>query len=492
MTPTPYGEGKTVTSIGLAMALSRLGHKSAAVLRQPSLGPVFGIKGGAAGGGRSTVEPEQEINLGLTGDIDAVGTAHNLLSAMVDNHIFHGNELDIDPQRITWQRAMDMEDRALRHISIKPENKNGVQRDDGFLITAASEIMAILSLAKNYADLKKRLGQVIIGYTRSRQPIRAAQLLTAGAMASVLRQALHPNLVQTIEGTPALIHGGAFANIAQGTASLISIMLGLQYADYSIVEAGFGSDLGAEKFVDIVARIGHLPVDAAVVIASIRALKHHGRDSQEPSRPGSEALRNGLDNLSAHIENLRILGLPPVVAINKFPNDTKDDLRQVKELCETLDVNVAVSTAFEEGSRGVEELAKLAVEAAGKASSVRPLYPLEASLEAKLETIVTRIYGGQGVDYTTSAREDLGLISELGLEGEAVCVAKTPLSLSDDPTRLGRPRNFRVTVRKIATAAGAGFNIAQMGDVVTMPGLPRRPAAEKIDIDDHGVITGLQ
>lgn len=491
MTPTPFGEGKTVTSVGLSMALNRLGHRSAVVLRQPSLGPVFGIKGGGAGGGRSTVEPMQEINLRFTGDIDAVATAHNLLAAMLDNHLFHGNELDIDPRRIVWQRTVDMDDRALRQIIIGlGGTHDGVPREDSFLITAASEIMAVVGMAVSYSDLKKRLGQMIVGYSRHGIPVSAAELNASGAMAAVLRDALQPNLVQTTEGTPALVHGGAFANVAQGTASIVSILLALQFAEFAIVEAGFGSDLGAEKFVDIVARAGGFSVDAAVVVVSVRALKHHGGDGVASSE--SEALTKGFENLDKHLENMRLLGLPAIVAVNRFPTDSADEIARVRDYCTRQNVPCEVSTVFEEGGRGAETLAERVTESCRTPHLNKPVYEIQASIQDKLNAIVTGVYGGDGVDYTSSARDDLRLISKLGLEARTVCVAKTPLSLSDDQTRLGRPRSFRPLVRHLSPASGAEFTVAYMGDIVTMPGLPKHPAAEKIDLNSEGIIEGLQ
>jgi formate--tetrahydrofolate ligase len=492
MTPTPHGEGKTVTSIGLAMALKRLGHSSVVCLRQPSLGPVFGVKGGAAGGGRSTVEPMQDVNMRLTGDIDAVGTAHNLLAAVLDNHVFHGNELNVDPRSIILPRVMDMNDRALRHIVVGlGGTKNGVPRETGFEISAASEVIAILSLSRDYADLKERLSRMIIGYTRNGDPVRAGQLNVVGAMAAVLKEAMEPNLVQTAEGTPALIHGGCFGNIAHGTTTNISIQLGQNLTDYCVVEAGFGSDLGAEKFVDIASRAGGFDVDAAVVVASIRAIKHHaGLSEEEPIQSGQD-MGAGLENLSKHVENVKSLGLMPVVALNKFPSDKSEEIRQVEEFCGTLDVLFEVSTAFEEGGLGAGALAERVVEAAGRGERAKPLYGLELSVEDKLGIIVRSIYGGDGVDFTLDARRDLKHITELDLIREPVCVAKTQLSLSDDEHKLGRPRRFKVSVRNVTAASGAGFNIVYMGDIFTMPGLPKRPAAEKIELDDTGVITGL-
>ncbi len=491
MTPTSRGEGKTVTSIGLAMGLQQLGHQSVVCLRQPSLGPVFGIKGGAAGGGKATVEPGQDINMGFTGDIDKVATAHNLLAAIVDNHLFHGNALGIDPGMVSWPHTLDIEDRSLRKIVTSLGQKHGVPREDEFVIAAASEVMAVLSLSRDYVELKERLARIIVGYTRNGLPVRAAQLGVVGAMAAVLRDALKPNLVQTSEGTPALIHGGCFGNMAHGTTSLVSILLGLQQVEYCVVEAGFGSDLGAEKFVDIAARTGGFNVDAAVVVASTRALKHHGG---APSRSGSSdlsALKQGLDNLEKHIENVGTLGMTPVVAINRFPADTQEELSLVGEFCDGKDVPWSVSTVFEEGSKGAVELSERVIEAAQKGSRARSLYSLNASLEDKLDTIVRTMYGGAGVDYTVDARRDIKRIDELDHANRPVCVAKTPLSLSDEQARIGRPRGFTTIVRKISIAGGAGFNVAYMGDIVTMPGLPRHPAAELIDLTDDGLVKGL-
>lgn len=493
MSPTPFGEGKTVTSIGLSMGLNKLGHRSVVCLRQPSLGPVFGIKGGAAGGGKSTVEPMENINMGFTGDIEAIGAAHNLLAAMLDNHLFQGNELGIDWRTISWRRAIDMNDRALRRTIIGLGGKrDGVPREDGFIITAASEVMAILCLAKDYPDLKERLGRIIVGYTKDGKPVQARQLKAVGAMAAILRDALEPNLAQTSEGSPALIHGGPFGNIAHGTASLVSILLGLCLADYCVVEAGFATELGAEKFVDIVSRTGGFNVDAAVIVATVRALRHHGGAAKEKlNSPDVGAVKRGLGNLGKHIENIRTFGPMPVVAINKFQSDTKEELQLVEQFCSSQGVPFALSTAFEEGGEGAVELAERAAETANKGYKSTPIYPLEAPIEHKLEAIVKDLYGGTGVEYTFDARKDLERIAALGLVNEPVCVAKTPLSLSDDPTRLGRPREFTALVRRLEVAAGVGFNIAYMGDVVTMPGLPKRPAAENIALTDDGIITGL-
>ncbi|HYB67241.1 MAG TPA: formate--tetrahydrofolate ligase [Candidatus Acidoferrales bacterium] len=493
MTPTPLGEGKTVTAIGLGMGLSKLGHQSVVCLRQPSLGPVFGIKGGAAGGGKSTVEPMQSINMGFTGDINAIGVAHNLLAAVIDNHLFQGNELGIDWRTINWPRTMDMNDRSLRGTVIGLGGKtNGIPRQDGFIITAASEVMAILCLSRDYADLKERLGRITIGYTRDGKPIHATDLKVVGAMAAVLKEAMEPNLVQTVEGTPALIHGGPFANIAHGTASLISIQLGLSLADYCVVEAGFASDLGAEKFVDIACRVGELNVDAAMIVASVRALRYHGGATKaELNQPNPDAVRKGLGNLGKHIENVRTLGPMPIVALNKFRDDTEEEIRLVERFCKDQGIPFATSTAYEEGGQGSVELARQAADAAKRGQRSRPLYPLEAPIEQKVEAIARDIYGAVGVDYSQDAKKDLQRLNSLGLVNQPVCVAKTPLSLTDDSNKIGRPREFNVLVRRVHAATGAGFNITLMGDIVLMPGLPKVPAAENIKLNDEGMITGV-
>jgi len=493
MTPTPWGEGKTVTAIGLGMGLSKLGHRSVVCLRQPSMGPVFGIKGGAAGGGKSTVEPMQSINLGFTGDINAIGIAHNLLAAVIDNHLFQGNELGIDWRTINWPRTMDMNDRSLRSTVIGLGGKaDGIPRQDGFIITAASEVMAILCLSRDYADLKERLGRITIGYTRDGKPIHAANLKAVGAMASVLKEAIEPNIVQTIEGTPVLIHGGPFANIAHGTASLISIKLGLSLADYCVVEAGFASDLGAEKFVDIACRVGDLNVDAAMIVASVRALRYHGGATKtELNQPNPDAVRKGLSNLGKHIENVRTLGPMPIVALNKFRDDAEDEITLVESFCKGQGIPFAISTAYEEGGQGAVELARQAADAAKRSQRSKPLYPLEAPIEQKVEAIARDIYGASGVDYSQDAKKDLQRLNSLGLVNQPVCMAKTPLSLTDDPNKIGRPREFNVLVRRVHAATGAGFNITLMGDIVLMPGLPKVPVAENIKLDDDGTITGV-
>ena len=494
MTPTPHGEGKTVSSIGLAMALERLGHRSVVCLRQPSLGPVFGVKGGAAGGGKSTVEPMQEINLGLTGDIERIGSAHNLLAAMIDNHLYHGNELNIHPGTISWERVVDMNDRALRQIIVGlGKSKNGVPRETGFMISAASEVMAVLSLSKNYRDLRQSLGRIIVGYTRTGKAVRASDLKAAGAMAAILRDALQPNLVQTAEGTPALVHGGCFGNIAHGTTSLVSIMLARQLADYCIVEAGFGSDLGGEKFVDIAARAGGFDIDGAVLVASVRAIKYHsGISEEERISDSSHGIRLGLENLAKHIQNVKEFGLTPVVALNKFSTDSAEELNAVKDFCKTQGVPYSVSSAFEAGSLGAIDLAERVQEVASEGEKASPIYALDWSLEEKLNAIVRKIYGGDKVTFSDEARRETKRITLLELDEEPVCVAKTPLSLSDDPGKLGRPHGFESKVRTVEPAAGAGFNLVYMGDILTMPGLPKKPAAETIDLTTDGEIVGVQ
>ncbi len=495
MTATPAGEGKTVTSIGLSMALNRLGRSAVVCLRQPSLGPVFGVKGGAAGGGKSTVEPMQEINLRFTGDIDAIGAAHNLLSAMLDNHLFHGNALAIDPRTIGWKRAMDMNERFLRHTVIGLGGKNnGVPREDGFVITAASEVMAILCMARGYDDLKQRLGRIIVGYSREKKPARAIDLKASGAMAAILKDAMKPNLVQTAEGSPALIHGGPFANIALGTCSLTSISLALNHAEFAVVETGFATDLGAEKFFDVVSRIGGFQVDCVVTVSSVRSIASHGRNIApallEADKDTKKKLRDGLDNLGKHIENIRMFGVEPVIAINRFAADTEEELQLVKDFCQSQGVSFAVSTAFTEGSAGSLELAERAIEACAKPHTNKPVYSFKDSIQLKIERIVTLVYGGDKADYEPEAMAGIRQVEAFGLD-LPICMAKTQFSLSDDPKKLGRPRGFTATVRRTDLAAGAGFLIAHLGDIVSMPGLPVHPAAENIDIDQNGAITGV-
>ncbi len=501
ITPTPQGEGKTVTSIGLSSALNKLGHKTVVCLRQPSLGPLFGVKGGAAGGGRSTVEPMQEINMRFTGDIDAISSAHDLLSAMLDSHLFHGNELNIRPESITWKRTMDMNDRALRKINVGlGEEKGAVSRHDSFVITAASEVMAVICLSKSYADLKERIGRIIVGSNEKGNPVLARDLKASGAMGAILRDAFYPNLVQTVDETPALIHGGPFGNIATGTCSLVSIRLAQQLAEYCVVEAGFGSDLGAEKFIDIVSRLGNLKVDCAVLVVSVKALKYHGGLSQKSSSQASEStvipsdkpqLSKGLENMEKHIENIRLFGLTPVVALNKFAEDTDEEINAVAQRCEELQVHFAISTVFKDGSSGGIELAMKVVEAAARGGRPKPVYESEESMEEKLQKIVTKVYGGSGLEFTEGATKALAEISELGLEKLPICVAKTALSLSDDPRKLGRPRPFIARVTDMSISAGAGFIVAYMGEIMTMPGLPKHPVAENIQLLDDGTIIGV-
>jgi formate--tetrahydrofolate ligase len=490
MTPTAHGEGKTVVSIGLSMGLAKLGRRAVATIRQPSSGPVFGIKGGGAGGGAATLEPMQEVNLRLTGDFDAVAAAHNLLAAMVENHIFHGNELRIDPHSIVWPRTVDVEDRSLREVMVGLGEKSGVWHKSKFIITAASEVMAILCLTRGYADYKARLGRILVGYTDKGEGVTASQLGVVGSMAALTRDALLPNLVQTSEGTPALVHGGPFGNIAHGTSSLISIDLALRLGEYAVVEAGFGSDLGAEKFVDIVAGPAGLQVDAAVIVATVRALKYQGgEDNLEGPHPA--AVERGLENLAKHIENVRTLGIRPVVTVNRFTSDRDDELRLVYEFCRSEGVPYAVSSAYLDGGAGSMELARLVVEEAEKGSSAKALYDSRQSVREKVDAVVRKMYGGDGVTFTEAAESDLRRVEGLGLHGQPVCIAKTAASLSDDPTKRGRPSGFVVTAHAVEEAAGAGFNIIHMGDIVRMPGLPKSPAAERIQVSDDGVISGV-
>jgi formate--tetrahydrofolate ligase len=495
ISPTPSGEGKTVTAIGLSMAINRLGRKAVVCVRQPSLGPVFGVKGGAAGGGKATVEPMQEINLRFTGDIDAVGAAHNLLAAMVDNHIFQGNDLTLEIHSVDLNRVVDMNDRALRRIVLGLGGKSdGVPREGGFIITAASEVMAVLCMSLGYADLKRRLGRIITGFTEDSRPVTGEDLKATGAMAAILKEALQPNLVQTAEGTPALIHGGPFGNIALGTCSLSSIIFGLSHSDFAVVEAGFGSDLGGEKFFDIVSTVGGFNVDCTVIIASVKALEYHGgykgsSDSTLSSRLAS--LQKGLENLGKHIDNVQNFGIQPVVCINRFSSDTDEEVKLIQDYCKNRMIESAVSTTFEQGGEGCLELAQKIISSSEKGFRSMPLYNFEEDVETKIQKIVTKIYGGDSVEFEPESKKALSLIQKLGFSNLPICMAKTPLSLSDDPKKLGRPRNFVCTVRRLEVAAGAGFIIAHLGDIVSMPGLPKRPAAEKIEMDDAGNITGL-
>lgn len=496
--PTPAGEGKTTTTIGLGDALNRLGKKAMIALREPSLGPVFGVKGGAAGGGYAQVVPMEDINLHFTGDLHAVTAANNLLAAMIDNHIYHGNYLNIDPRRITFKRVMDMNDRQLRFIVNGLGGKaNGVPREDGFDITAASEVMAILCLSKNLEDLKERLSNIIVGYSYEGNPIKAADLKAQGAMTVLLKDAINPNLVQTLDGNPAFIHGGPFANIAHGCNTLVATKLAMKLSDIVVTEAGFGADLGAEKFLDIKCRIGDIWPDAVVIVASVRALKLHGGASKESLNVENlEALKKGIRNLEKHIENIKdIFGIPAVVAINQFPSDTQKELDYVKSFCEDKGVYAEISKVFTEGGKGGEALAYKVLELIetenGKKKKSNFLYPLDLPIKEKIEIISEKIYGASGVDYTKDAERDIKVLESLGYTKLPICMAKTQYSLSDNPNLLGRPEGFRITVRQVKVSAGAGFIVAITGEIMTMPGLSKIPAAEKIDIDKEGNIFGL-
>jgi formate--tetrahydrofolate ligase len=495
ITPTPAGEGKTTTSIGLAQGLNLLGKRATVVLREPSLGPVFGIKGGAAGGGYSQVIPMEDINLHFTGDLSAVEKAHNLLSAMIDNNIqaAEGN-LGIDPRTIAWKRVMDMNDRSLRDIVIGlGGTTQGVPRETGFDITAASEVMAILCLATGINDLKERLGNIFIGYTYAGKPVFSRDLKSQGAMAALLKDAIKPNLVQTLEGTPAIIHGGPFANIAQGTNSILATRMGLTLSDFVVTEAGFASELGAEKFFNIKSQVGKLKTNAVVIVATVRALKYHGGVKlADLGKENNEALCKGFENLDKHIENMHYYGFRPVIAINRFTSDTDAEIELVKTYCEEHNVRVAVNTAWADGGKGAVELAEAVMDAAGACTDCfTPLYDLSWPLEKKIETITTLMYGAKNVEYTLEAREQMKKISELGLDNLAVCIAKTQKSLSDDQTRRNRPRDFTIRIRKVEISSGAGFIVPIAGSIMRMPGLPTTPSAEKIDIDENGQISGL-
>ena len=492
--PTPAGEGKTTTTIGLADGLSRLKHNVVVALREPSLGPVFGVKGGAAGGGYAQVVPMEDINLHFTGDFHAIGAANNLLAAMLDNHIFQGNELNIDPRKITWRRCVDMNDRQLRNvIDGMGGAKSGVPREDGYDITVASEIMAVLCLATSLKDLKERLSRVIVGYTYDDKPVTAGQLKAAGAMAALLKDAIKPNLVQTLEGTPAFVHGGPFANIAHGCNSVMATRVALKMGDYVVTEAGFGADLGAEKFLDIKCRFAGLTPAAVVIVATVRALKMHGGLAKtELNGENLSALEKGLPNLLRHVSNIKnVYGLPAVVAVNRFPTDTDAEIDLVIEKCKQLGVNVALSTVWAEGGKGGEELAREVVRLCEEKGSFRFCYDEKQPIKEKIEAIVKKVYGGKGVSYTAEAETQIKRLTELGFDGTPVCMEKTQYSYSDDMAKLGAPEDFIVTVRSVKMAAGAGFVIALTGNIMTMPGLPKVPAAEKIDVDEHGVITGL-
>lgn len=494
ITPTPAGEGKSTTTVGLAQGLAKLGKKVIVALREPSLGPCMGIKGGAAGGGYSQVVPMEDINLHFTGDFHAITSAHMLLAAMLDNHIQQGNALNIDPRRIAWKRVVDMNDRELRNIVVGLGGKaHGVPRQDGFDITVASEVMAILCLASSLHDLKERLAKIIVAYDYNGNPVTAGQIKAQGAMAALLKDAVKPNLVQTLENVPAIIHGGPFANIAHGCNSVMATQTGLKLADYTITEAGFGADLGAEKFFDIKCRYAGLKPDAAVIVATVRALKMHGGvPKTELKTPNVEAVKKGLVNLEKHIENVKKFGVPCVVAINIFAQDTAEELEAVREHCAKHGVNVALSDVFAKGGEGGIDLAKEVIALADSGESkFAPIYPLDMSLKGKIETIAKEIYGADGVNYTKEADKALKEFEELGYGNLPICMAKTQYSFSDDPALLGRPSGFKITIRNCRIAAGAGFIVVLTGDVMTMPGLPKVPAAEKIDVTDDGVISGL-
>jgi len=495
ITPTPAGEGKTTTTIGLADGLRRIGKDAVVALREPSLGPVFGIKGGAAGGGYAQVVPMEDINLHFTGDFHAIGAANNLLAAMLDNHIQQGNALNIDPRRITWKRCMDMNDRQLRFIVDGLGGKvNGTPREDGFDITVASEIMAVLCLSTGIADLKERLGRMIVGYTYDDKPVTCAELKAAGAMTALLKDAIKPNLVQTLEGTPAFVHGGPFANIAHGCNSVMATRMALKMGDYAVTEAGFGADLGAEKFLDIKCRMANLTPDAVVIVATVRALKMHGGLAKtELTEENIPALERGVPNLLRHVSNIKnVFGLPCVVAVNRFPTDTDAEIDFIIEKCRELGVNTVLSTVWADGGRGGEALAREVVRLCEEEKgSFTFAYDADMTIEQKIDAIVRRIYGGDGASIAPAAKKQIARLTELGFGNMPVCMAKTQYSFSDDQTKLGAPTGFTVTVRSVKVSAGAGFIVALTGDIMTMPGLPKIPAAERIDVDENGMISGL-
>jgi formate--tetrahydrofolate ligase len=494
ITPTPAGEGKTTTTVGLADALRGIGKKSVVALREPSLGPVFGVKGGAAGGGYAQVVPMEDINLHFTGDFHAVGAANNLLAAMLDNHIFQGNGLGVDARRITWRRAVDMNDRQLRRITDGLGGRtDGVPREDGFDITVASEIMAILCLSNDLGDLKERLSRVIVGYTREENPVTAGELKAAGAMAALLKDALKPNLVQTLEGTPAFVHGGPFANIAHGCNSVIATRMALKLGEYAVTEAGFGADLGAEKFMDVKCRTAGLAPDAAVIVATARALKHHGGAAKgDLLKEDLKALEKGLPNLLRHVENVtKVFGIPAVVAVNRFPTDTEAELALIEERCRGLGVNVALSEVWGRGGEGGVALAEEVTRLCRRPGRLTYAYPLDAAVEDKIDAIARAVYRADGADLSPEAKKQAARLTELGFGGLPVCMAKTQYSFSDDRSLLGAPEGFRITVRNLKVSAGAGFIVALTGDIMTMPGLPKVPNAEKIDVDPEGRISGL-
>ena len=494
ITPTSAGEGKTTTTIGLADGLTKIGKRCAVALREPSLGPVFGVKGGAAGGGYAQVVPMEDINLHFTGDFHAIGAANNLLAAMLDNHIQQGNSLGIDVKKITWKRCVDMNDRQLRFVVDGLGGRvNGTPREDGFDITVASEIMAVFCLADSITDLKERLSKIVVAYTYDDKPVTAGQLNAVGAMTALLKDALKPNLVQTLEGTPAFVHGGPFANIAHGCNSVIATRMAMKLADYAVTEAGFGADLGAEKFLDIKCRMANLKPDAVVMVATVRALKlHGGANKTDLSNENLSALEKGLPNLLRHVSNIKnVYKLPCVVAVNRFPTDTDAEIDLVIEKCRELKVNVCLSTVWADGGNGGTELAEEVVRLCDEENNFSFSYEDDKSIEEKINDIVTKVYGGKGVSFTTMAKKEMERLTSLGYGNLPVCMAKTQYSFSDDPTKLGAPEGFNVTVKNIKVSAGAGFIVALTGDIMTMPGLPKVPAAEKIDVDENGKISGL-
>ena len=494
ITPTPAGEGKTTTTIGLADALRRIGKKPVVALREPSLGPVFGIKGGAAGGGYAQVIPMEDINLHFTGDFHAIGAANNLLAAMLDNHIYQGNALGIDPRRITWRRCVDMNDRQLRNVVDGLGGRvNGTPREDGYDITVASEIMALLCLASDMSDLKERLSRIVVGYTYDERPVTAGDLHAQGAMAALLRDAIKPNLVQTLEGTPALVHGGPFANIAHGCNSVTATKAAMALGDYAVTEAGFGADLGAEKFLDIKCRLAGLRPSAVVIVATVRALKMHGGLAKsELGKEDLTALEAGMPNLLRHVKNIReVYRLPAVVAVNRFPTDTDAEIELIIEKCRALGVNVELSTVWADGGAGGESLAREVVRLCEEENDFTFAYPSDMPIAEKIEAVVKKVYRGDGVSFTPQAEKEIARLEELGYGNVPVCIAKTQYSFSDDPLKLGAPEGFTVTVKKVKISAGAGFAVVLTGDIMTMPGLPKVPAAERIDVDENGVISGL-
>ena len=494
ITPTPAGEGKTTTTIGLADALRRIGKKPVVALREPSLGPVFGIKGGAAGGGYAQVIPMEDINLHFTGDFHAIGAANNLLAAMLDNHIYQGNALGIDPRRITWRRCVDMNDRQLRNVVDGLGGRvNGTPREDGYDITVASEIMALLCLASDISDLKERLSRIVVGYTYDERPVTAGDLHAQGAMAALLRDAIKPNLVQTLEGTPALVHGGPFANIAHGCNSVTATKAAMALGDYAVTEAGFGADLGAEKFLDIKCRLAGLRPSAVVIVATVRALKMHGGLAKsELGKEDLAALEAGMPNLLRHVKNIReVYRLPAVVAVNRFPTDTDAEIELIIEKCRALGVNVELSTVWADSGAGGESLAREVVRLCEEENDFTFAYPSDMPIAEKIEAVVKKVYRGDGVSFTPQAEKEIARLEELGYGNVPVCIAKTQYSFSDDPLKLGAPEGFTVTVKKVKISAGAGFAVVLTGDIMTMPGLPKVPAAERIDVDENGVISGL-